>query len=130
MRFVILLPLVAIAVLAAPPASAQGTAAALAPQARPVVAWLSAVKSGDEDQLKNAFSTMMRQQFEREGWPAVLSTYRDVFKQAFGDYGVEDFTLTFSGGDDSGRVAIGYKGAKLPSVLVVREGSEWKLNER
>lgn len=104
--------------------------AVVIPQARPVLTWLRAVKSGDPDQLKLAFSASMQRQFERDGWSNVLDIYRDSFQRAFGDYALSDFTFEFVGDADSGHVNIAHGGNKWPSILVIRESTGWKVNER
>jgi hypothetical protein len=110
--------------------TAQSNARASVPQAQPVVVWFSAVKNGNQEELKTAFSEAMRQRFDQEGWAKVLKTYQDGFKQAFGDYKLEDFTFEFAGGDDKGYVVVVHKGMKLPGVLVVKEKTGWRVNER
>ena len=100
------------------------------PQARPVLVWLSAVKSGNQDQLKTAFSAAMQRQFEERGWGNVLMIYQEAFQKAFGDYAVADFSFEFAGGEDRGHVNIMHRGNKWPAVLVIRESTGWKVNER
>ena len=102
----------------------------LVPQARPVLVWLSAVKAGNQDALKTAFSESMRRQFDQAGWATVLTTYQGVFRKAFGDYALDDFAFDFTGGAESGQVIIVHKGNRLPGVQVIREGTDWKVNER
>ena len=85
--------------------------------------WLSAVKKGDQEQLKTAFSESMRRQFDQEGWAQVLMTYQDLFRSAFGDYTLEDFSFAFTGGEDSGHVLITFKGMVLPGLRVYCDAS-------
>ena len=113
-----------------PAASVLAQDAEVAPQTRPVLVWLSAVKSGNQDQLKTAFSATMQKQFEQLGWPLVLDNYRQAFQKAFGDYVLADFSFEFVGGEDSGHVNVVHKGNKWPGVLVIRESTGWKVNER
>jgi hypothetical protein len=112
------------------PAAARPQATAIVTQARPVLTLLSAVKAGDLERLKSAFSEPMRQRFDREGWASVLTTYQSGFKEAFGDYRLEDFAFAFTGGEDSGNVTVVHQGTKLPDLRVVKEKNEWKVNER
>jgi len=109
---------------------AQDQAPASVPQARPISVWLTAVKNGDQDQLKTVFSESMRRQFDQEGWANVLMRYQDVFRRVFGDYKLEDFAFAFTGGEDTGQVAITFKGQTVPGLRVVRETTDWKVNER
>ena len=131
MRFVIILALLltGAATLVALSAAQSPTPASV-PQARPVFILLSAVKNGDQEQLKTAFSESMRRQFDQEGWGKVLMTYQDLFRSAFGDYTLEDFSFAFTGGEDSGAVLVTFKVMAMPGLLVVRENTEWKVNER
>src|SRR5262245_26467373 len=85
-------------------AADQRTTKVFLPQAQPVLVWLSAIKTGDQEQLKTAFSESMRRKLEQEGWARVLTIYQDGFKREFGDYTLDDFTFEFTGGEDSGQV--------------------------
>jgi len=132
MRFAVVLALLTATVLVRPDmcAAAQDTAQAIVPEARPVFNWLNAVKNGDQDQLKTVFSEQMRQRFDEQGWAKVLTTYQDGFKKEFGDYELDDFVFEFTGGEDSGQVTVVYRGKKLPGLRVVKEKTDWKVNER
>ena len=128
--------LLVVLAIAASAASLQNQRAVFAqdlgavPQVRPVIAWLSAVKSGDQDQLKLAFSADMQRQFEKDGWSKVLDIYRQSFQRAFGDYALSDFSFEFIGGEDSGHVNVAHNGNQWPAVRVIRENTGWKVNER
>ena len=115
---------------AAASSRAQGTASANIPQARPVLVWLTAVTNGDQDQLKTVFSESMRQQFDQEGWAKVLATYQDGFRNAFGEYKLEDFRFEYTGGEDAGYVTVTHRGKTMPALRVVRERTDWKVGER
>jgi hypothetical protein len=104
--------------------------AKLAPQIKPVSAWLQAVKTGDKAQLKTVFSQRMQISHAEMGWDKVMKAYQDVFKEEFGDYKLEDFTFEFEGNEQTGKVSIVRKGKKLPGLRVIKEGANWKVNER
>jgi hypothetical protein len=129
-RFAIALVLLLTGAATWPALSAQDQTPSSVPQARPVSIWFSAVKNGNEDQLKTAFSESMRRQFDQEGWAKVLMTYQELFRSAFGDYKLEDFSFAFTGGEDSGAVLVTFKGMVMPGLQVVREETGWKVNER
>jgi len=131
MRFAITLALLLAGAVTWPALSAaQDQTPASLPQARPVSIWLSAVKNGDQDQLKTVFSESMRRQFDQEGWARVLMQYQISFRSVFGDYTLEDFSFAFTGGEDRGSVLITFKGKQLPALSVIRENTDWKVNER
>jgi hypothetical protein len=100
------------------------------PQSRPVAVLLKAVKDANTEQLKTAFSENMRRRFDTEGWEKVLKTYQDAFMKEFGDYKPEDFSYQFAGGENAGSVSIRYRGRTLPALRVIKEGNEWKVDER
>ena len=130
MRIAIVLVLLAGVSVWAAPLARQNQAQGTIPQVRPVLTWLTAVKQGDQEALKGAFSVPMRTQFDELGWPKVLATYQQLFRSMFGEYAPDDFSFAFDGGPDSGQVVITYRTKPLPVVQVVREGAEWKVNER
>ncbi|MGH9970397.1 MAG: hypothetical protein ACREBG_21755 [Pyrinomonadaceae bacterium] len=102
----------------------------IAPHARPVFTWLKAVKERDQKQLKTVFSERMRKLFDKEGWHKTMKTYQKVFKDLFGDYKLEDFAFEFAGEEDKGKVSILYKGTELPGLRVIKESTDWKVDER
>jgi hypothetical protein len=102
----------------------------LIPQAQPIVKWLKAVKDGDQKKLKEVFAERMRKRFDEEGWEKALKSYKQAFQKEFGKYRLKDFTFEYSGGVQEGKVAIVYKGKKLPGVQVIKEQTDWKVDER
>jgi len=105
-------------------------AAEIVPPARPVFGLLQAVKDEDRERLKTVFSEAMRKSLEKEGWDKVLKSYQKVFEKEFGDYKLEDFTFEYIGGGEEGQVLVEHKGKKLPGLRVIRERTDWKINER
>ncbi|MDP6543790.1 MAG: hypothetical protein QGH60_07335 [Phycisphaerae bacterium] len=100
------------------------------PQAKPVLAWFQAVKNRDKAQLKALFSQRMQTRLGEMGWDKVMGTYQTVFKQEFGDYKLDEFTFEFKGDDKEGQIFVTQKGKKTPGLRVIKEGSDWKVNER
>jgi hypothetical protein len=103
---------------------------AIIPQAKPVFAWLQAVKTGDKAQLKALFSQRMQTRHAETGWDKIMNTYQEVFKAEFGDYKLAEFTFEFKGDDKKGQVFVIHKGKKTPGLRVIKEGADWKVNER
>jgi hypothetical protein len=103
-------------------------------QAQPVVAWLTAVKTSDVKLLKTVWSTRMTEGIPQDGedehWNNRLEAYKKVWAQQFGEYEVSDFTFTFAGNDTAGVVVIEHNGRKLPGLRVIKEGDQWKIDER
>ena len=112
------------------PGQAPDNAGAILPPVRPVAVWLTAVKNGDQEQLKTAFSERVRRQFDSEGWDKVMRTYQEAFNKEFGDYRPADVSFQFTGDDNRGTVAIAVRGRTLPGLQVIKETNEWKIDER
>ena len=72
----------------------------------------------------------MKARLEKDGWERVLEVYRKVWKDAFGDYDMSEFTFSFRGDDRSGEVVITFREKELPGLRVTREGDQWKVDER
>jgi len=100
------------------------------PQAKPVITLLKAVKEGDQKQLQSAFSEKIRAQYEKVGWDKVLQQHQEGFQTAFGDYTLDDFTYEYKGDKEKGGVSVVHKDKPAPTLSVIKEDAEWKLNER
>jgi hypothetical protein len=107
-----------------------GQAKEIIPQAQPVAAFLKAVMDGDQEQMKTVFSENMRRQFDSEGWDQAMKTYQTLFRKEFGEYKPEDFSFQFKGGESAGTVLITHRGRALPGLRVIKEGNEWRVDER
>jgi hypothetical protein len=107
-----------------------GPVTEIVPPARPVFSLLEAVKDEDRERLKTVFSEVMRKRLEKEGWDKVLKSYQKVFRKEFGDYKLEGFTFEYIGGAEKGQVLVRHKGKKLPGLRVIKEQTDWKVNER
>lgn len=132
MHWSVLLLFLSLSLLVAAGKSQDGADKAkdIIPQARPVFTWLKAVKDGDQKQLKTVFSERMRKTFDEEGWDRVLKTYQEVFKKDFGDYKLEDFAFEYTGGEEEGKVSVVHKGKRLSGLRVIKEKTDWKVDER
>ena len=104
--------------------------AQLAPQARPILAWFEAVKRGDREQLESVFSVRMRERFEKMGWEEAMREYQAVFKHFLGDYHLDAFAFSFTGGEQEGKVAVVYEDKEYRGLRVIKEEADWKVNER
>ena len=48
----------------------------------------------------------------------------------FGDYHLNNFSFTFSGDREKGRVTLFHKGKEAFALNVIKEGEKWKIDER
>ncbi|MBK1855337.1 hypothetical protein JO972_10235 [Verrucomicrobiaceae bacterium 5K15] len=110
-------------------ATSTAIAADTIAQTQPVITFLKTVKEGDLKQLKSAFSEKMQAQCKKEGWDKLLQGYQRNFKEVFSDYKLDDFTLSYKGNHEKGRVLVVHKGYYFPSLSVIKEKAEWKLNQ-
>lgn len=113
-----------------PPPGDSENLSAVIPQAYPVVALLKAAQEDNLELYKVIYSTNMRSLFQEEDWSPSLSRYAQLFEREFGDYALGDFRYSFSGDEDAGEVSILFQGRELRGLKVVREGEQWKLDER
>jgi len=73
----------------------------------------------------------MQRKVEADAWQRVFDSYLTVVKNDYGDYSLDDFRYTFSGDTNSGQVVIIFKGeTSSDGFEVVKEGDQWKINER
>ena len=59
-----------------------------------------------------------------------MKSYQEVFKHQFGDYKLDEFTFEFEGNEKKGTVSVVHKGKKTPGLRIIKEGTDWKINER
>ena len=96
----------------------------------PVITWLAAVKKGDREELKSAFSQRIRKRFDEEGWDKPLKTYQETFAAEFGDYRLSEFSLAYSTlGDQDGEVTVFRKGKEFRELRIIKENDRWKIDE-
>jgi hypothetical protein len=101
------------------------------PQAAPVMAVLQAVKESDVKAFRNAYSWRIREDKEQGNWEKNLQEAQTNIKKMYGDYQLSDFTFTYSGDQEQGKVFFTFKKNGKSTVLdVVNEGGEWKVDMR
>ena len=103
------------------------------PQIQLILRWLKAVKDSDIALLKTVCSKRVRKGFEEMGWEKALAMYEGMFQEQIGEFELDDVKFEYSkhkGSDIRGKVRVTINNRRLPSLLVVKEGSEWKIEER
>lgn len=100
------------------------------PQAAPVIALLKAAKGADTAAFKNAYSRPIREDKDQGRWGGNLKEAQVNLKKLFGDYYLNDFSFTFSGDSEKGKVTLFHKGKEAFPLRVIKEGEKWKVDER
>ena len=59
-----------------------------------------------------------------------MQKYQKAYREAFGEYTMDDFTFQYQGDIGYGDVWVIYKGKTFTSLSVIKENAEWKLRER
>ncbi len=98
------------------------------PEAAPVFALLKAVEESDVKAFRNAYSWRIREDKEQGDWEKNLQEAKANIQKKFGNCQRDDFTFTYRGDSEQGKVAFTCKGVKL-ELEVVKEG-EWKVDTR
>jgi hypothetical protein len=91
------------------PSGVGKNAAAVIPQAVPVVALLRSVEESDE---------------------VLFAHYRLGFDNGFGEHALDEFSFRFVGTADAGAATITIHKGDLPSLKVAKSGKSWKLGKR
>lgn len=99
-------------------------------EAAPVIAVLKAVKDSDVAGFRNAYSKEIREDKGQENWEKNLKEARVNMNKLFGDYQLTDFSFTFAGDSERGKVTLSHKGREAFPLKVIREGDTWKVDER
>ncbi|MFH0792449.1 MAG: hypothetical protein V2A74_00290, partial [bacterium] len=99
-------------------------------EVRPVATLIIAVRQNDVNLFKSVYSSRMKSVLEKTGWKIGLGKYRKTFSEEFGEYQLDDFTLSYSGDGNAGLVYITFKNKQMGELRVIREDSVWKLNEK
>lgn len=102
----------------------------LSPEAAPLIAVLKAVKVADAAAFKNAYSQRIREDKMQGDWEQNISMAQANLKKMFGEYNLTDFSFTFAGDKQTGKVSLSHKGQAAVTLAVIKEGDEWKLDER
>ena len=63
-------------------------------------------------------------------WEKNLKEAQANLKERFGDYELIDFSFTFVGDKEQGKVTLSHKGKEVFPLYVIKEGDEWKLAQR
>lgn len=100
------------------------------PEAAPVIAVLKAVKESDVKAFRNAYSRRIREDKEQGDWGKNLREARDNLKKMYGDYRIADFTFTYDGDTEMGKVSFTHKNGKQLDLDVIKEEREWKVDKR
>ena len=102
------------------------------PEEKPIVNLFTAVKTQNVKLLESVFSQRMIQKLSiKPGWDAALKEYTRVFEQEFGDFELKDFAFFFEETKDSkGRITILFKGKNSAALSIIKEGKEWKMDEK
>ena len=100
------------------------------PEAAPVIAVLKAAKGSDTAGFKNAYSRPIREDQDQGRWENNLREAQVNLKKLFGDYQLNDFSFTFSGDREKGKVTLFHKGEEAFPLTVIKEGEKWKVDER
>src|SRR6185295_6143552 len=79
-------------------------------EAAPVIAMLKAAKDSDVAGFKNAYSKDIQEDKGQGDWKKNLTEAQVNMKKLFGDYQLSDFSFTFAGGSEKGKVTLFHKG--------------------
>ena len=99
-------------------------------EAAPVIAMLKAVKGSDVAGFKNAYSKEIREDKGQGDWEKNLKEAQVNMNKLFGDYQLSDFSFTFAGDSEKGKITLSHKGREAFPLNVIREGDTWKIDER
>jgi hypothetical protein len=100
------------------------------PEAAPLIAVLEAAKASDAAAFKKAYSKRLREDKVQGDWEKNVKEAQANMKKLFGDYQLKDFSFTFAGDKEKGKVTLSHKGKEAFALNVIKEGDEWKLDER
>ena len=100
------------------------------PEAVPVIAVLKATKGSDVAGFKNAYAKRIREDKGQGDWEKNLKDAQVNMKKLFGDYQLNDFSFTFAGDREKGKVTLSHKGKEAFPLDVIKEGDKWKVDER
>ena len=95
-----------------------------------MIAVLKAVKESDVKAFKNAYSRRIREDNDQGDWEKNLKEANANLKKMYGDYQVGDFTFTYDGDEEKGKVTFTHTKGKKLDLEVIKEGGEWKVDMR
>ena len=96
----------------------------------PVIALLNAVKASDLNGFRNAYSKRIREDAEQGDWESNFKEAQENLKRMYGNYQLEEFTFTFTGDKDRGKVSVSHKGKEPIALAVIKEDGRWKMDTR
>jgi hypothetical protein len=96
----------------------------------PMIAILEAAKHSDITQFREAYSSRIRQDSGQQDWSKNLQAAQATLREKFGDYQLNDFTFSFEGDDQKGKLGTSYKVKQQFVIAVVKEEGYWRLDER
>ena len=99
-------------------------------EAAPVIALLKAAKDSDVAGFKNAYSKEIREDKGQGDWQKNLKEAQVNTNKLFGDYQLSDFSFTFAGDSEKGKITLFHKGREAFPVDVIKEEDTWKIDER
>ncbi len=104
------------------------------PQAQPFI-WL--VKSILEDKIDSPqliwdkpLIEKVNRSNENISFSKLLSSYKKIWSDYFGDFKIEDFSFAYEGNENEGFLIISFNGKNAGKIKVVKDSdSNWKLAE-
>ena len=99
-------------------------------EAAPVIAVLKAAQDSDVTAFRDAYSKRIREGKEQADWENNLKEAQANMKKVFGDYQLKDFSFTFAGDKEKGKVTLSHKGKEAFPLNVIKEDDKWKVDER
>jgi len=99
-------------------------------EAAPVIAMLKAAKDSDVAGFRNAYSKEIREDKSQGDWNKNLKEAQVNMNKLFGNYQLSEFSFTFAGDGQKGKVTLSHKGRQAFPLNVIREGDTWKVDER
>lgn len=115
---------------AAPAGGAPSAKAQPPAQALPVIAMLRAAQAKDAAAFRATYAKRIRDGKEQSDWEKNVAEANASVGRLFGGASVDELTFTFTGDADAGKVTIARPSQPPVTLAVVREGTEWKLDER
>jgi len=104
---------------------AEATPELAAPQAKPFVRFLQAIKADDADSFRDCQSKSIRE--SNQPWAQKLQEAKRSLSRRLGNYDISKFNYSFAGEDAQGDLTITYPDRDPMKLKVVKEGDDWKL---
>ena len=91
---------------------------------------MGTIQRRDVTAFKNAYSKRIREDKDQGDWEKNLKEAQAAMKKQFGDFQLKDFGFKFEGDKVKGKVALSHKGKEMFPLAVIKEGGNWKVDER